>query len=425
MIDTCGLAINNDICSATPYSTPGRDSVTSPAAIVIHQLDMPMDEYYSHLMGALPANYPTSYPKSVHYVVADNGSIIGVVPPQDTAFGIDEYHNPTWPMVGSLPVTANVNNPYIHVAMEYAPNSNSLTSLVQLVCCLAGMYNLAVSDMTIIVARDLDDRRDELMSVPTNVVAMATTCQQMGGTGGGGLPNIVECCNQVSSLTAAVQALQATVSDLQLLAASSTGAITLQATQLAALIAWQSSVTSQLATLTTTVGGFAGQLLSLHQVIGQLQRCADRMCPPDTCYAEIMYSLGAGQEQQFIPNAYMTINFPTYVTDTRPPSVLPGPLWSANLDDPCMYRVTATVHLASSLWCPNRTIGLYLVACGQRYPLQEIATGAGVSDVLLTGTYILTVPPACNDVHVEVWTDDISEPARVADYGTIRIEPLC
>ena len=90
----CNIPIN---ARCSDNMTPGRETFPGPAAIVLIALGHSIDQYHALTTAPIMRWYPTAHPKSVHYAVDAAGNVYQYVEDQNTAWGIDALHNPTWP----------------------------------------------------------------------------------------------------------------------------------------------------------------------------------------------------------------------------------------------------------------------------------------------------------------------------------------
>lgn len=412
----CDNLTINELCS--PRHTPGRGNASAPIAIVLLALGSDMQRYHSLVMSPIKSHYRTIYPKSVHYAIYAAGHITQYVHPGDTAWALDSYHNPTWPL---LPAASDPNSPYIFIGLEgdgTATSTAQIASAADLVCCLATHYSIPIDELHILVARDLNDERCELWSVPPSLIASAQVCQQNGGLDP--LPNVVTMAAQVAALqvccdthTAQLASLQGRVASLEPLVDHHEDAIGLLQT-------WQAAVNTQLA-------GFSGALASLQQsvtlmarTLAEHQTCIDEVCgtKPDEAihYQRIT-------QQPITPLVAVRIDANVKLSDTTPASVLPGPLWTATLEPGTVYVATVTARIDYSQWCAGKQGVLEIVVCGTPIIIDaDTATGEQVMN--LSGSVNFSVSAGCESVYFQVRIDDTTTPLKYLSFVDVRIERL-
>jgi hypothetical protein len=182
----CNIPIN---ARCSDNMTPGRETFPGPAAIVLIALGHSIDQYHALTTAPIMRWYPTAHPKSVHYAVDAAGNVYQYVEDQNTAWGIDALHNPTWP---GIQAATDPASQFLFVGLEGsgALGNAATTALARLLCCLSVEHSMALSSNTVIVARDINDEIDTLWSVPPGLIALAISeCAD------GLSPNdLVRCC---------------------------------------------------------------------------------------------------------------------------------------------------------------------------------------------------------------------------------------
>jgi hypothetical protein len=403
--------------------TPGREMLPTIRGIVLIDLTLSAEQYLLTTQCGVERDFPLGYPKSVHYVVTANGAVQNLVNVQNTAWGLDEYYNVNVP---TIPTTQDPSTPWVFLGLENTDgggcniSTDQLDSLVDLICCICREFNLAPTDETILTAYDLNSHLDTLTFLPITLIGLVQSCMENAGSSptltNGQLQQILDnlqaCCDthtsSIQELFVRLMAVEQTLPALSASVASLTNRVT--------------SLEADWALYLPMIGGLSAQLQSLQALYLNMKACTDAMCPATTTgVASIHYTIPAGMGQTITPNVPVWINFPTKISDTIPNSVLPGPLWSANLTESCIHQIDVIVRLDSSSWCAGKKARLILVACGSTVVLNEQILPGGGSTVTLFGSTVVTVPPACPDVHVMVWTDDITTPAKVVSSGDIQI----
>lgn len=407
----CNLIINE---GCTPRYTSGRETFSKPAAIVLVALEHNTEQYATMVNTPIARWYPTTYPKSVHYVVSANGAVTRYVGDQDTAWGIDELHNPAWPGVQAATDPAAQ---FLFVGLEWGGllTNSSKAALARLICCLATEHHLVMDETTIIVARDLDDRIDTLWSVPDNLIALAIS-ECLGGMA---THDLVRCCEDN---TAAIEALDGRVTDLegQLEALTDTGGpLDDLNDRVLALELAVASLTGRVLALEGQQAGIAGQFAALGDIVNAHQVCIDRVCPPPSHYEAIEYYATNAGFTALAPN---WLNLQIKVSDTVPASVTVGPAWVASVSAPGTYTIQARVRFAVGNWCVGKQAWLDLVVNGApiRLATYNLAV-SGTQTVDLYGMTVITAPPALA-MHLNAQTDDNTTLSRIIDYAWIKIQ---
>lgn len=380
-------------------------------------LGLPIEQYIAAMQTPIPAWHTTSYPKSVHFAVQQTGAIHQFVKESDTAWGLTTLHNPTWPGI----VGADPNAQYLFIGVEKSDQclvgSTQFDMLAKLICCIALQYHIPLTDYYVIAAYALDNRQIDIVTLPSGLLAASQSCFAAGGQ-----PTIPDlrvledrvealelCCSAnsaaIAGLTTQISALSSGLSGITAIANS--------------LVAWQASFNPQ--AMQAQINTLLGQVQVLMQQIANHQVCIDEVCPQANACLPVHYQLNPGNSMTITPNVPVWLNLPIMVAEAVPPKVLPGPLWSADLDAPGTYRIAAVVHLDPSEYCAGKLVWLDLVACGNIYRLDTRAMGAGIFPVDLSGSFMLVVPPACHDVHLQVTTDDTTTPNKVVTFADIQI----
>lgn len=407
----CNNLVINSRC--TSMQSAGRSSYSEADAIVLVALRNSVDQYDQLTNTPLLRYYPTSYPKSVHYVISTDGIIYQYVEDQNTAWGIDSLHNSTWP--GLYPLDDPASQ-FLFIGVEGDGNLTNagMAALAKLLCCLATAHNLQINDMTVIVARDLNDEIVYPWSLPQNIIALAQSeCLNTGGSG-----SIIPCCAQNAT---DIAALQSHIDELNTQICAITAENGPIATMQAAITSLQSGyneLQSRILVLEAVQSGSAQQYAQLVQVIAQHQICIDNMCPTENHTANIEY-YGTG-----LPFTALTpnwLNMGVKVSDTVPSSVMLGPMWTATLETPATYFVEARVRFAVGDWCVGKQAWLDLVVNDGAIRLHTVTVSVGgIQTIELSGSITLSVPPVAY-AHLSVQTNDSSMLSRMIDLAWIKI----
>lgn len=406
----CDLSINQ-LC--TNLQTAGRGTFSKPDAIVLIALGNTLTQYDVLTNTPTQRLYPVSYPKSVHFVVGINGIVSQYVEPQNTAWGIDTLHNPTWP---GIQAATDPASQFMFVGLEGNGilGDDGITALAHLLCCISIDQDLALSENTVIVARDINDAIDTLWSVPDGLIALA----QSMCLGGQTTNDLVRCCNDN---TARIEALEEHVAELDAAVCAITaedGPIVALQNAVSALQSGLSELQLRIVALESMTGASAQQFAQLAQVIAQHQICIDTVCPPLNHAANIEYY---GTQLPFTALAPNWINPTIRVSDTVPPSVMTGPMWTATINTEGTYLVEARVRFTIGDWCAGKQAWIDLVINdgAVRLDTATIAAG-GTQSVELVGSTTITVPPTAV-LHISAQSNDSTALARILDLAWIKI----
>jgi len=409
----CNLSIN-PLC--TNLQTAGRETFSKPDAIVLIALGNPLAQYDVLTNTPTQRLYPTSYPKSVHFVVGTNGIVSQYVETQNTAWGIDALHNPTWP---GIQAAIDPASQFLFIGLEGngALNEDGTTALAHLLCCLSVDQDLELSDETVIVARDINDELTTLWNVPDGLIALAQSICLGGQT----TNDLVRCCNDN---TARIVALEQHVEELDAAVCAITaddGPIVLLQNAVTALQSGLTELQLRIATLETTIGSSAQQFAQLAQVLAQHQVCIDNVCPPENRIANIEYY---GTQLPFTALTPNWLNPTIKVSDTVPPSVMTGPMWTATLATEGTYLVEVRVRFAIGDWCAGRQAWLDLVINDGTIRLHTVTVSAsGTQSIELVGSTTIIVPPTAV-LHISAQSNDSTSLARLIDLAWIKITRL-
>lgn len=409
----CDILIN-ERCSN--LFTAGRETFPKPAAIVLIALEHSVDQYHALTTTPIARWYPTGYPKSVHYVVSQAGVVHQYIEDQNTAWGIDALHNPTWP---GIQAATDPASQFLFIGLEGTGilSNAGQTSLARLLCCLATEHSLVLDETTVIVARDLNDEIETLWSVPEGLIALAVSeCLNGMST-----HDLVQCC---LDNTAAIEALEERVEALEVQVCAITaedGPIVALQNAVAGLQAGLTELQLRVLALEATAGASAQQYAQLAQVLAQHQTCIDAMCPPASPQANIEYY---GTGLPFTALVANWLSLPVKVSDTVPPSVMLGPMWAATLANPATYLIEARVRFAIGDWCAGKQAWLDLVVNDGAIRLHTVTVAAGgIQTVELVGSATVSVPPTAV-LHLSAQSNDSTAMSRIIDLAWIKITRL-
>lgn len=406
----CDLPINQ-LC--TNLQTAGRETFSKPNAIVLVALGNTLTQYDVLTNTPTQRLYPVSYPKSVHFVVGTNGIVSQYVEPQNTAWGIDALHNPTWP---GIQAATDPASQFLFIGLEGngALSEDGTTALAHLLCCLSVDQDLELSDETVIVARDINDELTTLWNVPDGLIALAQSICLGGQT----TNDLVRCCNDN---TARIAALEQHVEELDAAVCAITaddGPIVLLQNAVTALQSGLTELQLRVATLEATIGSSAQQFAQLAQVLAQHQVCIDNVCPPENRITNIEYY---GTQLPFTALTPNWLNPTIKVSDTVPPSVMTGPMWTATLATEGTYLVEVRVRFAIGDWCAGKQAWLDLVINDGAVRLNTVTIAAGgTQSIELVGSTTITVPPTAV-LHISAQSNDSTVLARTFDLVWIKI----
>lgn len=397
----------------------GRAGVTNFSAIVLHQIDMDGENYLNQAGSSYPyIGYPTAFPKSVNYLILANGGIVEMVHPDNTAIGFDKWENPTWPY---LQPNQDPNSQFLHIGWIGTLNAGQFESLTKLLCCIYGTIDflLPLNDERIIVARDIDETRDNLFTIPLDIIPAVETCVENNGFY---IPPTIQ------SLEDRIKVLEDALFALQLQVINNTDRLDLLETRvddhearITSLEEWRLLAEPQITQNTNDIQQLLQQITALTVLITNLQGCVEQICPDTNDNVEIHYQTTPNTSQNVTAGVNYRANFPIRIQDTTPPTVLPGPLWSANLSVAGTYLVTVDIRMSYAEWCANSTARLYLNYCNELFLLDTFTTPTSTGQsVTLSGTLVLTVPPECA-LFALVYQDDVTNGTKVIEYGNIRI----
>ena len=406
----CDLPINQ-LC--TNLQTAGRETFSKPDAIVLVALGNTLTQYDVLTNTPTQRLYPVSYPKSVHFVVGANGIVSQYVEPQNTAWGIDALHNPTWP---GIQAATDPASQFLFIGIEGngVLGDDGITALAHLLCCISVDQDLALSENTVIAARDINDEIDTLWSIPAELIALAQSICLGGQT----TNDLVRCCNDN---TARIEALEEQVAELDAAVCAITaedGPIVALQNAVSALRSGLSELQLRIIALESISGASAQQFAQLAHVIAQHQICIDTVCPPPNSTANIEYYSTQLSFTALTPN---WLNPTVRVSDTVPSSVMTGPMWAATISAEGTYLVEARARFAIGDWCAGKQAWLDLVINDGAVRLNTVTIAAGgTQSIELVGSTTITVPPTAV-LHISAQSNDSTVLARTFDLVWIKI----
>lgn len=344
-------------------------------------------------------------PLSVHFSVTETGAI-QYHELHLATYGLDCIDLRHWPDLTHIqPLDAN--GPFIHIAWF----GEDLLSrhLVNLLCCLALEYGII---FPILAGSDLQSNRPYLQ-IPQQLKTCVEDCVASGGVAPPNpiiiddrLTALEQCCLEVKTKLLYV--------DQRLYHLEEASAAHEQR-----IDNLETSMQSVIEQLIALPGILEAIRILQEQVAGILIRCCPQTNPGDGCFH---YQLVAGQEMMTTPNQPIWLNLPKKITDQTPPIVIPGPLWKAKLLGSCNWVLEAMVRFRVADWCAGTKARLFLVYCGQKYLLDELAIPAeGFQSVTLEFT--IPIPSGCSDVHLLVETTD--KVGKIIEFASFKGCPRC
>lgn len=414
----CGIAFTGCV-STTRYNS--RDGYT-PTAIVLRGISASKETYLSWVQRTLAdPSHATDIPKATHYYLDADGNVLQLLNNSDNAKSFDNFTGVTWPLFDSVAG----NKQFVSIGIPTTSLSTpARTALVELVCCIIAEYlpTLELTDQHILVDHDITSS-GLITELPENFIEGVSTClTERGLTPVPNLGDLVECC---AENTNAIESLIERVVALEELTEPIPGQISTHTTQITELQEQVAALQEQVAAMQAVIDSQQTSINSIINTLLEHAECIAKVCPePDGCLP-IHYTLLPG-EQVFVPYAVATrINFTHKISDTVPPSVFPGPMWTTHLTCECNWSITASVTFASSDWCQGGRAKLIVVACGVQYVLQDrLINSSGPQTISLSGSIGIGVPPECSDIHVAVLVNDDTTPAKLVIAGEVEMECL-
>lgn len=418
----CGYVFEGCISTSRYTKTRG---VSAPKAIVLRGISSSTDTYLTWIQGALlDPSHVTTEPKSVHYVVREDGSMVYTLNIWDTAKGLDSFDGNTWPLLA--PGEGNSQFLFVGVPVNYASNvlSPLYAGVVEAVCCIIAeqLPTLEVDPLHILVDGSLSSQ-GSFLELPLNFIDEVKACLLARDiTPIGTINDLFECCetntDAIADLTVRVAALETTVSPLPAQIAANTASI-------AALQALVATLQSQVTTLISQVTSLQTGQSSIINTLLEHQACIDVVCPQPNSCLPIHYTLLPG-EKTMVPYSVSTrVNFSHKVADTVPESVYTGPLWTASLACESQWAIQAAVNFDSTEWCAGGSAQLVITACGVDYIVHDYVIPVnGTQSIALSGSVVIGVPPTCGDVHVSVIVNDDTTAFKTVISGSVQMEPV-
>jgi len=416
-----------EVCSEN-YSVGRNLPGGQPVAFVLMNLRDSLNSFENSLVPGIGRNQPTPTPKGAHFGIAYDGVIHNYIDVMDTAWGLDAFgSSPDWPFASIYTALPEPSAPFIFIGFEgdsATPTTEQAEAARKIICCVNRSLGtpLIIDAMSVITLNDLNSEIGQtLLYVPAGLIAGANDCDAITAAP---LPFNVE--SEIDQLQACCVANSAAITSLNSLLSSALGSINALNGRVAALETWRASVTPQIAAAASAAASQTAAITGLTAQLASIQECVDCVCPKPLPVAPIHYQLsGIGQQQVITPNADVWLNLPNQISDTNPVSVQPGAMWTAALSEPCTYRVDAVVRLRAADYCAGSQVWVDLVFGGNSMRLATFTALGGNSVVTLTGSTVFVVPPAINDLHLMVGTNDVSQMSastlKIVDYADIQI----
>lgn len=394
----------------------GRQGVPIPVSFMLHALPMGSEAYFGLQQGNVPPGSFTSFPKSVNFVVTEDGNIVQTVPLTDTPIALDKMSNPTWPLLGMYSAL-DFNAMFIHIGIAGGvPTAFQQQVVSSLVCCLSVDYGIPVDLQHVIPAIQLDDTRDVLEFTPPNIVPLAQACRANGGVSNP--PNMVDCCNRIGELENIVAGLQLQINTLLPLLS--------QFSQLASLVQLlQSQLNALIIKVDSSIADLPSikeQLVTLISMVNAQQSCVNKLCGCADHVTPIHYQITSPSNYQVItPNVNVRVNAKEKVSDELPPNVLVGPLWTATLKTERSWTVEILARLEISDWCQGKSFWVDITINGVTSRIGIwTASHSGQDIAQVSGSVVLSVPPN-QVISFSVGTDDVTTSTKTLSYFDVRM----
>ena len=447
--------------------TEGRGNlVGAPLGAVLIPIDPDITRYLSFIDSTRSGQRLQYFgaPSSVNYAIGADGEVFSIVPEQDTSWAIFKVLHPTHPN----PAFVNVlepNQPLITIGLCGLSTDQTntgitdlqATALLQLLCCLYTHYGWEYNRETLSVYYDFNNTHDDgLGDVPTwlleqvagsdgalctslranvsrlpciatgSIVATSNTrignpittslVESPNPSPIGNLPIQPACCTALGVRVTLLEELlsETTIEDLLYIRGLQTVIEVLQANNLV--------LTNRVNTFNTQIATLQQEYAAVLRRFLSIQSCLDCVCPPDNALIAVDYEYSSGYTQTVVRGNPTWLSLPVQISDTTPPSVVVGALWTYNPDATCTAReVSYNIRFAPAEYCAGCGVQVYIVICGVATLLQEVNSVGGLDTLNLTGTYILTAPASCHEIHFTVGTTDNQSPLKVITYARVTI----
>lgn len=422
------LKINSEHCSVN-YS-PGRVK-SQPQAFVLHSIPTyTTDSYlaFTKQKYGFGRTYNNGGPKSVHFLIGDDGSVYKLVELHDRAWGISELKDPSWPYLSQDWV--DFEDLFIHIGfIGPKPTTTQVNAAAELICCISvneASINIPVNEFGIIVARDLNIDLEALYSIPDSIIPKAQVCIQNKGKDPFRIDDIGTYGSRISDLEAWRDATENRLIDLEVCCCENRQAISDLQDALEELqsTVQEINIDDLLQRLTTLEDGN----YAIWKAIRIIQNCLDcaNICTPETP-ASIHYRLDIANSVKLTPGVIQHLNLPIKVRDVDPPIVTTGPLWYGELTEEAQtlcttFKIKASARLNSSEWCAGRKLELYAIVNSEPILINTYTAEGGSQSAYVYGETIFTVPPD-SVVYLGLKTDEDTFPLEVI-MASIQIECL-
>lgn len=414
---------------SSPNYTPDRpgDWPDGPVAFVLQTVPYySLEEYDVAVQSALPRAYNTLIPKSLHYLIDQVGNIHQYVDYANTAWGIDELDNPTWP--GIVTYDANfsteINAAFVHIGFcnALSPSPEAVLAAAKIIAGLCAVYNIVVSVDTIITASTLDETRPpyDLVALPTNLLAFAQAQLLLAQPS----PDVDALTQLVQDLSDGLQTAQQDIMNLQ-------GSVTFMQSYGVDIADLQNAVSGLAADATAAdfpkmrqdLDDAMEAIIALQATVASQQVCIDSVCPPEGSGTTINYQLSAGSAAILTPGADVRLNLAIQIDDTEPASVTIGPLWNAHVEKAGTWNISAAFSCPALEWTVGKKVWLDLITSNGNTRIAEwTAPSGGVHSASASGTSVRVVPPT-TDMYLRAGTDEVLAPvARTITYAALTME---
>jgi len=414
---------------STPNNTIGRPGSwpTGPVAFVVQTVPYySLEEYDVAVQAALPRAYNTTIPKSLHFLIDQVGNIHQYVDIEDTAWGVDELDNPTWPGIVTFDAnfSTEINAAFIHIGFCNAlyPSPEAVLAAAKIIGGLCVEYNLIVSVDTVITASTLDETRPsyDLVALPTNLLAFAQAQLLLAEPA----PDVDALTQLVQELSDGLAQAQQDIIDLQALTTPGLADLinSHELTKGRVTDIEDALTLANLPKLREDLDDALATILIMQATLQEHQACIDEVCPPPGTGTTINYQLQAGSSAVLTPGADVRLNLATQIADTEPASVVVGPLWNAHVEVEGTWTINAAFSCPALEWTNGKKVWLDLVTSNGNTRIAEwTAPSAGVHSATASGASVRVVPPT-TDMYLRAGTDEVLAPgARVITYAALSM----
>lgn len=381
-----------------PQGTTGRGG-NDAVAICLHVLESPMETYisYLHSQRYLQDIRPNEH-GSVHYGVEADGTLHQFVLDTNTAWGVREYSNPTWALLGDF---SGIEPDYLflHIGVEQfiSPNIPNLMfrALAELIAKLCDENDIVADANHIISHTALQDTFDDCdEALATNLIA---TVQSLIAQGQEDVSvNVAQLFSQVAALQIQVDNLQEQVDD-----------------SLETIETYASHITTKAGAST----------------LGHVESSSTIGVNPSTGVMNTSNNIAAYKivegTQSIVANIAPIVQFPTIISDELTWITL-GVFQKSTPTVVGVYRIYARIEFAASTWTAGKYIQLTVFKNGatmQTLSYKIIEATLTSKKIELQGECEFVVSTLTDYYDVRVITDDANGTKTIA-YGGFVIEKV-